>query len=67
MVNVLKFQTLFSFCSQMNSLFPGLEFTKWLSKEQTGKIMIRLLILACAVCLGFFGKQPVFEILEYLP
>ena len=31
LVNVLKFGTFFSVCSQNNSWFPGMEFTKWLS------------------------------------
>ena len=39
-VNVLKFRTLFSFCSQI----IGLEFTIWLSQQQTGKTLIRLLL-----------------------
>ena len=30
-VNVLKFRTFLLFCSQINSWFPGMEFTKWLS------------------------------------
>ena len=32
MVNVLKFGTLFSFCSQIKCWFSGLEFTKWMSE-----------------------------------
>ena len=32
MVNVLKFQTLFSFCSQIKCRFSVLEFTKALSE-----------------------------------
>ena len=31
MVNVQKFRTFLLFYSQINSLFPGMEFTKWLS------------------------------------
>ena len=31
-VNVLKFQTLFSFCLQIKSGFSGVKFTKFLSK-----------------------------------
>ena len=44
MVNVLKFQTIFSFCSEIKCWLPGLESTKWLSKWQTGKTLIRLLL-----------------------
>ena len=32
MVNILKFQTLFSFCSQIKCGFSELEFTKWLGR-----------------------------------
>ena len=43
-VNVLKFLTLFSFCSQIKCQLSGLEFTKCLtlSDKQTGQILIRL-------------------------
>ena len=39
MVNVLKFQILFSFCSKLNCWLSGLEFTKFLSVKQTGKTL----------------------------
>ena len=43
-LNVLKFQTLFYFCIQIKCLVTGLEFTKCLSEQQTGKTLIRLLV-----------------------
>ena len=43
-VRALKFWTLFSFSSQINCCFSGLEFTKCLSERQTGKSLIRLLL-----------------------
>ena len=42
-LNVLKFQTLFTFCFQRKSVLSGLECTKCLSEKQTGKTLIRLL------------------------
>ena len=44
MVNVLKFQTLFSFCSQIKCWFSGLEFTNFLSEQQTWNTLVRLLL-----------------------
>ena len=41
-LNVIKFQTLFSFCSQIKYWYLGLEFTNCLSKLQTEKTLIRL-------------------------
>ena len=43
-VNVLKFRTTFSFYSQIKCWISGLEFTKCLSKQQTMKTLIRLLL-----------------------
>ena len=43
-VNVLKFETLFSFCSHIKYSLSRLEFTKCLSEKQTGKTLIRLLL-----------------------
>ena len=43
-VNVLKFRTLFSFCSEIKCWFSGLKFTKCLSEKQTGETLIRLLL-----------------------
>ena len=44
-VNVLKFRTLFSFCSKLKwCWFSCLEFTNDLSELQTGKALIRLLL-----------------------
>ena len=43
-VNVLKFWTLFTFCFQRNCGLLGLEFTKTLTENQTGKTQIRLLL-----------------------
>ena len=46
MVNVLKFQTLFFCCSQINggTRNKGLDFINCLSEYQTGKTLIRLLL-----------------------
>ena len=44
MVNALKLQTLYSLCSQMNYWFSGLYVTKYLSEQQTGRTLIRLLL-----------------------
>ena len=44
MVNGLKFQTLFSFYSQIQCWLSGLEVTKCESEQQTGKTLIRLLL-----------------------
>ena len=70
-VNVLKFQTPLSFCSQIKYGILGLKFTKSLSEKQTGKTPIRLLLQSSKkqsslspVCLGFFGRQQVFEIFD---
>ena len=43
-VNVLKFQTLFSFVSQIKCWLLSLKFTKCLYEWQTGKTLIRLLL-----------------------
>ena len=43
-VNVLKFRTLFSFCSQIKCWFSWLELTNCLSEWQIGKTLIRLLL-----------------------
>ena len=40
MINVLKFRTHFSFCSQRKFGLSGLEFAKCLSEYQTGKMLI---------------------------
>ena len=50
-VNVLKFQTLFSFCFQLKCGLSRLEFTKYLSEEKTGRSS---LIWVCPVCLGLY-------------
>ena len=60
-VNVLKFQTFFSFCSQIKCWFSGLEFANILSEQQKGKTLIRLLLqkqsdLGLPFCLGLFGR-----------
>ena len=44
MVNVLKFRTLFSFCSEIKCWLSGLELTKCSSEKQTGNTLIRLLL-----------------------
>ena len=62
MVNVLKFRTLFSFCSQIKCRLSWLEFTKCLSQQQTGKTQIWV----CTVCLGHFGRILALENLEHL-
>ena len=43
-VNVLKFRTLISFCSQIKCWFSGLEFRNFLSELQIGKTLTRLLL-----------------------
>ena len=43
MINIRKFQTLFSICSQIKCWFSELNFTKYLSEQQTGKTLISLL------------------------
>ena len=43
-VSVLKFRTLFTFFSQVKCSFSELEIINYLSKQQTGKILIRLLL-----------------------
>ena len=44
MVNAAKFQTFFSFSSQIKCLLSGLKLTKCLSEKQTRKTEIRLLL-----------------------
>ena len=71
MVNVLKFRTLFSFCSKIKCWFSVLEFTKCLSESQSGKTLIRLLLqkkydLSLPCLARPFNSQEVFEILEHL-
>ena len=34
--------------------------------DQTASSVLSSLIWVCIVCLGLFGRQPVFEILEHL-
>ena len=61
------------FCSQNNvGLIQRLEFTKFLSENQTGKTLIRLLLqkqtdLGLPFCLGFCVMQLLLEMLEHLP
>ena len=55
-VNILKFQTLFSFCSEIKYLFSRLEFTIYRSC-QNSKQRRSSLICVCAVCQGFLGRQ----------
>ena len=43
MINIRKFQTLFSFCSQIKCWYSELKFTEYPSEQQTGKTLIRLL------------------------
>ena len=71
-VNVLKFWTLFSFCSQIKCCLSGLEFIKCLAEWQTGKTLIRLLLQKQSD-LGLHSLSRPFwlatsiEILEHLP
>ena len=70
MVNVLIFQTLFSFCSEIKCWLSGLELTKCSSEKQTGKILIRLLLqkqsdLGLHCLSKHFGRQLVFKILGH--
>ena len=55
--------SLFSFCSQINCWFPGLEFTKCLSEYQTGKTLVSLQLqkqscpgLHCLCRIGIFWQ-----------
>ena len=71
-VNVLKFQILLSFCSQLKLLVIRARLTKYLSQYQTWKTLIRLLLkkqsdLVCTVCLGLFVVQLVVKSLKHLP
>ena len=70
-VNVLKFWTLFPFCSQIKCLLSGLELTKCLSEYKQGRpwsvcFFRSSLIWVWRVCLDLFGWQLVFQILEHL-
>ena len=65
MKNVLKFLTHLSFCSQ----------DKFVIRAEIHKMLVRIankdtdqnsLIWVCIVCLGRFGRQLVFQILEHL-
>ena len=60
--NVLKFQTLFSYCSQIKFWLPGPVFSKCLRYC----FFRSSLIWVCPVCLGLFGRELVFAILENL-
>ena len=44
LINVLKFRTILFFCSQIKYWHSGLELTKYLSEQQAGKILVRLLL-----------------------
>ena len=71
-MNVPKFQTFFSFCSLINCRLSGLELTKCMSESQHGRPWSHRFfrssnIWVCPVCLGFFGRHLLFEILEHLP
>ena len=44
MVNVLRFQIFFSFCSQIKCPFSGLEFAKILVRIAKGEAKIKLLL-----------------------
>ena len=71
MVNVLKFRTLFSFCSEIKHWLSGLELTKCSSGKQTQKTLIRQLLhrqpdLGLHCLSRHFGRQLVFETLEHL-
>ena len=68
-VNVLKFRTLFSFCSHIKCWFKisGLELiNKMLVRIAIREDPDQSLIWVCVVCLGLSGRQQhiVFKILE---
>ena len=55
-LKVLKFQTLFSFCFQIEHWISQLKFAKCFF--QNSKVCV---IWDCAVCLALFSRQPVFK------
>ena len=64
-VNVLKFGTLLSFCSQIKSPISGSGIHKFLVRIANRDCFFRRsLIWICSFCQGLFGRQLVFEILE---
>ena len=62
-VNVLKFRKLFSFISK-NKMYGYQCWNSWKSKQ--GRPWSSSLIWACPVCLGLYGRQQLFKILEHL-
>ena len=66
-VNVLKFRTLFSLCSQIKWV-SGLEITKTLNRIANREDPVRLILLiwVCPVFLDIFGRQLACEILQHL-
>ena len=59
--NLLEFQTPFSFCSERKCWLSGLEFTKCLSEQHTGKKTLGRLLFQ----IWLFDRQLAFEILEH--
>ena len=69
-VNGLKFQALFSFCSQIKGWLSALEVKNPCLNSKQGRLWSDCffsLIWVLAVCLCLFGRQLVFEILGHLP
>ena len=68
MINVLKFQTLFSFCSEIKCGVSGLEYTKLLvrltNSEDPDQTASKQSDLGLHCLSRLFGWQLVFEILE---
>ena len=70
MVNVLKFQTLFSFYSMKNNGFRGLNSQNACQNSKQGRpwsdyFWRSSLFWVCPLCLGCFGRHLVFKILEH--
>ena len=64
MVNVLKFWTLFSFCSLIEK---NVAYQSWNLQSKLGKPWSDCLIWVCTVCLGRFVRRLLFKISEHLP
>ena len=70
MVNGLKFQTLLSWCSHIKCCYQDWNSQNACQNSKQGKpwsdcFFRSSLIWVCTVCLGLFGKQLVFKILEH--
>ena len=67
-INVLRFRTFFSFCSQKVSYQAwNSQKTCQNSKQEDPDKPASFLIWDCTVCLGLFGRQVVLEFLDHIP